>query len=80
VADEIIAEALETLTVLEQELAEAQAATGPEGFEAEARFLIDQAEALVADAQQHHARVMAAARSEAAHIIQTVPTPGNGRL
>jgi F0F1-type ATP synthase membrane subunit b/b' len=54
--------------------------TGPDGLEAEARYLIDQAEALVADAQQHRARVMAAARAEAARIIQTAPTAGNGRL
>jgi hypothetical protein len=81
VADEIIAEARATIRVLERELNEVQQAAPSEGerIDVAADFLVEQAEALIDEAQAYRAKVMEAARAEAASIIRGIPAPANGQ-
>lgn len=80
VADEIVAAAFARIRELEGELAEAERARArAEVLDEGARFLLEQAEMLVDEAHAHRARVIGAARAEAAGIIDAIPAPTNGQ-
>lgn len=80
VADEIVAEAVATIRELEDELAEVEQANAhAKTLDEGARFLLEQAEALVSEAQAHRTRVIDAARAEAATILHAIPAPTNGQ-
>lgn len=81
VADQLIDAALETIAALQRELGAARrvASHVDPGLDAEADFLIEQARALVAEAEAHRARVLAVARAEATATLEAAPASRNGQ-
>lgn len=82
VADRIVAEAAATILELERELEEVQQSVAGDAqrLDEAARFLLQRAEPLASEARAHRARVMNAARAEAATLIERIPAPTNGQL